>query len=229
VDGVSGIRYILMDVDNTLLDFDRCAESAMRRALDEAGLPWEARMFPVFTVRNNALWEQVEQGSITAETLYRIRWNLIFEELGIPADGQAFEGRFHAFLAESHETVPGAEALVRYLSGRYAVYVASNASYAQQARRLELAGLREYIRELFVSQRVGFSKPDPRFFAHCLTALNAAPEETVLIGDSLSADIRGGLDAGLHTCWYNPAGRVPDETCRPEWTVRKLEEIRRIL
>ena len=134
------IRTVLIDIDNTLLDFDRCAEASIRQGLAELGIPWPEGMFPVFRRVNDTLWREIEKGNLTRPGLRAIRWPWIFDRFGIDADGEAFEDRFVQLLWDSHEPVDGAEEVLRHLSARYAVYAASNAPAGEQENRLRLAG-----------------------------------------------------------------------------------------
>ena len=218
------IRVVLLDVDNTLLDFDRCAEESMHLGFAAWGIPYAPPQFSAFTRVNNALWTRIEEGTLTRAELQECRWTLIFRELGIRADGPAFEEEFRTQLSRSHCLEPGAEDLLAYLADRYTVCFATNGFVATQLGRLRAAGLLERAQEVFISETIGFSKPDPRFFDGCMARLPGVKrEETALIGDSLNADIRGGAAYGFHTLWYDREGRGGDSPA--EFTVRHLSEI----
>ena len=220
------IRTILIDIDNTLLDFHKCADACIRRGFRELGLPYTDRTFPTFITINDDLWRDIEQGRLTREGLRQVRWDRIFRELDLRADGVAFEDRFGELLFESHEPVEGALEALRYLSGKYAVYAASNASYAQQRHRLELAGMLPYIRDIFASREIGAAKPTPAFFAACLERIGNPPkDEVLLLGDSLTADVEGGIAFGLHTGWYNHAGAPHDIALPVDFIVDHLSQI----
>lgn len=223
-------RTILMDVDNTLLDFNKCAAACMEKGFQDLGLEYRSEMFPVFLRINDYLWQEIENDHLTREGLHQIRWPWIFDKLGVQADGVAFEERFCKLLFDSHEPVEGAMELLRYLSGKYDVYVASNASYAQQANRLTLAGMMPYLKGLFVSSELGARKPSQAFFALCMERLGNPPKDQVLlIGDSLTADMRGGVDFGLPTCWYNHNHQPRDAALPIDHVVEHLWEIQDIL
>lgn len=224
------IRIILLDVDNTLLDFNRCAAGAMEAGFRELGLPFRPEMLPVFLSINNRLWYEIEQGRLTRDGLHQIRWPWIFDKLGLTADGVAFERRFGQLLHESHEPVEGAPELLEYLSGKYALYVASNAAAEQQAHRLALAGMLPRFRGLFVSQEIGAAKPSREFFQRCMERLGNPPkDEVLLIGDSLTADIAGGAAFGLRTCWYDHDRLPHDAAPEADYIVDHLLEIPRFL
>jgi len=220
------IRYILIDIDNTLLDFHKCSDAAIRQGFLEFGFPYGPDTFPAFIAINDRLWNNIEQGKLTREGLKQIRWSMIFEQLGIEGDGVAFEQRYVELLTDSHETVEGAEDLLRYLSGKYPVYGASNASYAQQDQRLRSAGLRHYLRDIFASREIGAHKPSPLFFQACLEKLGDPPkEEVLLIGDSLTADMQGGIDFGIRTCWFNYQGLPHSAAQAVDFIADRLSDI----
>jgi len=197
------IKAILLDVDNTLLDFNKCACAAMYDAAREFSLPLPEDAFAAFRRINDGLWRQVEQQTLTTEELYRIRWALIFRELGIDFDGPTFEERFYHYLTTAAEKVDGADELMAYLKDKYILCIASNAPYRQQVQRMEKAGYLPYLHHLFISEEIGAAKPAPRFFEACLAALAPLrPEEVLMIGDSLTADIAGAKACGIRTCWY---------------------------
>lgn len=226
---MDNIKAVFIDVDNTLLDFNRCAIWSMQKAFEDYKLNFEPEMFETFTAVNDRLWLEIEKGELTKEELYATRWNLIFAILGIDVDGVRFENVFYSHLTESAEPVDGALELLRYLHSKYLVCAASNASYAQQIKRLSNAGMSELLDRIFISEQIGFSKPKEEFFERCFEKISPiTPSESVMIGDSLTADIEGGARFGMKTCWYdhNATGITSD---LPDITVRTLGEIKNYL
>lgn len=218
-----------MDVDNTLLDFEKCAKQSMKDGFCEVSIPFSDEMFDVFTEINNDLWHRVEKKELTKNGLFKIRWNLIFKELNIDFDGPSFEKIFFKNLSQSTEQVDGATDILRYLSQKYTVCVASNARYDQQENRLKKSGLKEYIDKLFVSEKIGFEKPDKAFFDACFAHYpHIKKDEIIMIGDSLTADIAGGVACNIKTCWFNPKNMAAKDV-KPDYTVNRLDEIKNIL
>ena len=224
------LKAVLMDIDDTLLDFGKCAKLAMRTGFDEWGLPFDDSTYPTFTRINDGLWRMIERGELTTQQLFQFRWNRIFDALGIRADGAAFEKRFLDLLYETAIPVDGADALCRYLKGKYILCAASNAFHDQQLNRLDMAGLLPYFDHVFVSESLGYRKPEKAFFDACRASLpGVAAEECVMIGDSLTADIAGGKNAGMKTIWYNHAHRPVPERCAADQIVDSLAEIQALL
>ena len=220
---MNNIKAVFIDIDNTLLDFNKCALWSMQKAFEDYHLSFESSMFDTFNMINNRLWLRIEKGELTKEELYACRWNMIFAILGIDIDGVEFENVFYSHLTESAEPVDGAHELLKYLHGRYI------ASYAQQIKRLNNAGMTEYLDRIFISEQIGFSKPKKEFFERCFEKIAPIrPDETLMIGDSLTADIEGGARFGMKTCWYDH-NLTNESSDLPDFTVRSLSEIKKYI
>lgn len=224
------IKVVLFDIDNTLLDFKKCADESMLLAAEKFGIKFPENYFEIFTEINNGLWEKIEKGELTRQELFKIRWNLIFEEMNISSDGILFEEEFRKNIKLSAIPVDGAHEILEYLSEKYYVCVASNSELEQQGKRLEKAGMQPFIRKIFTSEEIGFAKPSPEFFEACRKELPTFEKnEIMLIGDSVSADIDGAHNFGFKTCWFN-YGKEPHEKCvNADFIVDNLIEIKNIL
>ena len=222
------IKAVLLDVDNTLLDFSKCACAAMYDAARDFSLVLPEHAFPTFRRINDSLWQQIEAQTLTTDELYRIRWNRIFAELGVDFDGPTFEARFYRYLTTAAEKVDGADQLMAYLKDKYILCIASNAPYDQQVQRMEKAGYLPCLRHLFISEKIGAAKPAPAFFEACLSALSPLqPQEIMMIGDSLTADIAGAKACGIKTCWYRHGS--DKDGSMADYCVADLREICEIL
>lgn len=223
-------KAVFIDIDNTLLDFNKCAKVAMKRILEECNVKFEEYMFDVFVKINDSLWLEIEKGNLTKEGLYKFRWNTIFKELNIKLDGEAFEERFVKLLHETAEPVADANEVLEYLASKYTVYAASNSVYTQQIDRMTKADMLKHITKLFSSEKIGFAKPSKMFFDKCFEQTDGIiPEDVILIGDSLTADIQGGIAYGLKTCWFNYKGEMLPDGISPDYIVDSLKEIKDIL
>lgn len=221
------IKAIFLDVDNTLLDFGQCSLQSIELACKKHGVDFNDKLVETFHRINNGLWKALEEGSITRAWLHENRWNLIFNEIGgIDADGELFEKDFFEGLHTIAIPVDGAKELVEYLAGKYELYVVSNAEYFQQVNRLEKCGMLKYIKKIFVSADIGHTKPHKEFFDACYAALpNLKTEETVIIGDSLSADIIGGINYGIKSCWFNFKNDPVPTDINIDWVTDSLRKI----
>ena len=200
----SEIKYVLLDVDNTLLDFDAGAREAAKKAFVKWGLDPARYDHAVFTRINDSLWSALERGELERSEIHRTRWTKIFDALGIDADGELFEAAFLSAIPESVVPVEGALDLLVYLSKKYPLYAASNAPHEQQKKRLKAAGMLDFFSDVFTSERLGAAKPSSAFFDGVFRTLpNVDPSHCVMIGDSLSADIVGAARYGLKTVFFD--------------------------
>ncbi|MBE5817424.1 MAG: noncanonical pyrimidine nucleotidase, YjjG family [Clostridiales bacterium] len=222
------IKAILIDIDNTLLDFDASARLAIEEGFAKRGIDFSDNVIDVFHRINNSLWKRLENGELTKQGLFDIRWNTIFEALGVKADGIEFEAYFRAYLFDSAVQMDGALDLLKYLASKYDVYAASNGTHAQQINRLTRAGMIDMLKNVFTSQALGVQKPEKEFFHKCLEQMNCAPQEVMMIGDSLSADIGGAKNAGLMTCWFD-VKKTSNGNSIADHTVTELNDIKQIL
>lgn len=229
-------KVILLDIDDTLLSFQAYVREGMKSGFEAFGIgPYEEEMLSVFHQVNARLWHELEEGTLSFEELKKIRWNLVFEALGIQADGVKFEEYFRDRLFDSAIPEDGAMELLAYLKGKYVLCAASNGPYLQQKNRLKTGGMLSYFSHLFISEEIGFSKPSREFFESCLQRLNQGegkaivPEEVMIIGDSLSSDIAGGKNYGMQTIFYNKKNQATPREIQPDFIVKNLKEIQSIL
>ena len=223
------IKAILLDIDDTLLDFDRNAQLSLEYGCKELGIPYRESFCSDFHRVNDFLWEQVEKGTLSRDHLYEIRFELVFKEWKVVSDPHAFESFFRKGLCTFCAPMEGAYDLLEHLRGKYTLCIASNSAYQQQVTRLTEAKMIDYFSHLFISEQIGFSKPSKEFFDVCLKALTPIkPEEMIMIGDSPSADIRGAKKVGIQTCWF-AHGKRAALSCEADYRVSSLREIIGIL
>ncbi len=224
------ITTVFLDVDNTLIDFNKSATKAMKDTFSHFSLPFSDDYVPVFFNVNDRLWEAVERNELTMTELHATRWKTIFEETHTDFNGVAFEQEFISQLSFSAIEVEGARDLLEYLSKKYTLCVASNTSLAlRQNKRLESLDFLKYFTHRFYSSEIGASKPSPEFFTSALNTLGNIPkDEIVFIGDSLSADIKGAEHFGIASIWFN-INSIEPTSITPKITVTSLSEIKNFL
>lgn len=224
------MKTILLDIDDTILDFKECAKATISRAGNDFGIKFTDTMMNFYMEQNAFLWGQYEKGIITREDIFRTRFPLLFKEYGFNIDGIAFENSFQKYFKTQYKFVDGAVELVEYLSKKYDLYAASNSLLATQISRLRNAGLYNHFKKLFVSDSIGHQKPSKEFFQGCFCQIpNFNPQHTIIIGDSLSSDIKGGCLSGIKTCWFNPYNIKNTTEFKADFEVRNLNEIKNIL
>lgn len=224
------IKTVFIDIDDTLLDFDECSKNAIKIACKKYNINYTEEIFSTFKSINRLLWLEIEKGTLTKDKLHKIRWKLIFDELKISTDGYLFEKEFFSNLSNSAKPIDGAREILEYLSLKYTVCATTNASFDQQVKRLKICGMYEYIKHIFASEKVGFQKPSPKFFDCCFEMLDdTLKSEVIIIGDSISADITGGVEYGIKSCWLNRRKEKIPEGLKIDYIVENLYEIKNIL
>ena len=233
------IKAVLVDIDNTLLDFDAYVEETLKRGFEKFSLgEFTAERLATFHRVNHGVWRELEQGIITYDEILKTRFNRIFAAMGITFDGCVFEKFFKDSLFDNAIPVRGAAELLDFLSERFILCAASNGPFEQQLNRLKVAGMLEKFDHVFVSEAIGASKPSKDFFDHCMREINKErtqrgeknidPGEVMMIGDSLTSDMAGAIGAGMHTCFFDKQRRG-EAAPGVEHTVKDLREIRTIL
>ena len=223
-------KIILMDLDNTIIDFNECARHSIMDIFADLGFHYDENVFETFITENVKIWKRLELGEIDKPYLRANRWNIILGKLGIKYDGTIIEERFENGVAKGAYPVEYAYELLEYLYKKYDIYVVSNGFRFVQESRVKIGRYDKYFKELFLSEDIGIQKPDIRFFDYCYEKIGCPPKvDLVLIGDSLSADIKGGNNFGIDTIWFNKNNDSPSEIVKPTYTVNKLKEIENIL
>lgn len=224
------MKTILLDIDDTILDFHECAKATILRASEDFGVEFTDKMLSFYIEQNAFLWGQYEKGIITREDIFQTRFPMLFKEYGYDINGIEFENAFQKYFKTQYKFVNGAVELVEYLSKKYDLYVASNSLLSTQVNRLTSAGLLHHFKDLFVSDAIGYQKPTKEFFEGCFCKIpNFNKEETIIIGDSLSSDVKGGCRVGIKTCWFNPKRLENNTEYKADYEVTSLEEIKNIL
>lgn len=223
------INTIFIDIDNTLLCFNKNARIALKNAFIKNGVVFKEEFVPKFLTINDGLWKRLERKELTREGIYQIRFKTVLSALNLEGDADKIETEFRKQLFVLAETVDGAKDLLKYLSSKYKVYAASNSIFEQQVNRLKLAGLNEYFSGIFVSEKIGYSKPSREFFNACLNLANTTVEQAFMIGDSISADIKGAYEMGIKTIWYNHDRKEKPEEKIYDFYVENLTEIKDII
>jgi len=217
---------ILMDLDNTLLDFDRQEAAAISAMLRERGIAPTDEVLSAFRRINVRHWEMLENGELTRRQVLVGRFEVFFKELGVALDAQSAEDSYASHLCEGYYFVPGALKLLETLHGRCAMYIISNGNARVQDARLASSGISKYFEKIFISENMGADKPSREFFDIVIAGIPGFdPARALVVGDSLTSDIRGGRNAGLMTCWFNPKGKPPRSDIPADYEIASLAEL----
>ena len=154
------------------------------------------------------------------------RFVRLFEELSLDVDGIEFEHDYQSFLGDGAFLIDGAMQVVSYLHDHYDLYIVTNGVASTQHKRLTASGLRPFMKDVFISESIGYQKPDVRFFEECFKEIkDLDPDKTMIIGDTLTSDILGGNNAGIMTCWYNPGGLENTTAAVCDIEIRHLNDL----
>lgn len=221
---------LLFDVDDTLLDFNLAENAALTRLFEQEKMTVTLAMLTRYKEINNGLWRAFERGEVTKSVLHNTRFSEFFKGYGMEVDGAHFEAEFQKFLQEAHDYVEGAYEVIAQLAESYDLYVVSNGKTATQNKRLMDADLARYFKGIFISEQTGYQKPMTQFFDYVFTRIDGLDKDkTLIIGDSLTADIKGGLQAGIHTCWFNIHNIENVTDIKPHYEIKKLHELHMLL
>ena len=204
------MRYdiILFDADGTLLDFGRAEDEALRESLLSMGIVADDEMVKTYSTINDSLWKALERGEVTKEVLRYRRFERFFSHYGFELDAHVMASKYENELSTKGHLLEGAKELCERLYGKAKMYIVTNGIEAIQRGRYAICGLEKYFDGIFISGCVGYEKPDVRYFEHVERSIpDFCKERAVIIGDSLTSDMMGGIAYGIDTCWYNPKGK----------------------
>ena len=220
-------QFLLFDADKTLFDFDRSEHAAFSQTAADFRLPDTPEAYEAYHHINDALWKDFENNLIDKPSLMVERFRRLCGILGCAdANAAAINECYKVHLARSCILLPGAEALCRTLSGRFSLYLVSNGERSVPGNRYDTAPIRPYFSELFVSEDVGAAKPSRQYFDYVAAHIPGFDRRNALIiGDSLTSDIRGGVNAGIDTCFFNPRALPVPASIQPTYTISRLDEL----
>lgn len=228
---MTNYRWLLLDADNTLFDFDAAEDYALSRTLVSHDVAPTPQLKARYRVINSALWAAYDQGKLSQEALGPRRFQQLFEETGLSGDPEEWSQSFLRSLAGCPTLLPGAESLCRKLSSRYILSLTTNGISQVQRQRLKDSPLAPYFGDrVFISGEMGCRKPEKAYFDAVLEALGAKMQRSkvLVIGDSLSSDIRGAFNARLDSVWLRRPGAKAG-ALKPTYEVENLPQLSQLL
>lgn len=222
------LRYqnVLIDADNTLLDFDAAERQALRRTMERRGLPYNEETQARYRAINRELWDAFHRGEVDQGWLKGERFRRFGAELGWSGDERAWDEEYLDALGDCPDLLPGALELLARIKPYCRIALATNGLQKVQRKRLENNPVMDYLDGVFISQELGVGKPHKAYFDQVLAAMHAAPEATVMVGDDLLSDIQGAINAGLDSIWYSKKG---EKSPLPTYTVTTLGDVAKIV
>jgi 2-haloacid dehalogenase len=226
---VKKYEFLLLDADNTLLDFDENERVSIRATLRHFGVEPTDEIVAVYSGINRKYWRMYDLGELTQAQVLTMRFDELFSLLGRSCDAQEVEDFYRVQLGLGHQVIPGAVELCARLWESYRLIMVTNGVADTQYQRLAASGLDKYFERIFISEETGFHKPEKGYFDYVFSHVPGFdPARAIIIGDSLSSDIKGGINAGIDTCHYDRHNTGSGEL-RPTVTVHSFEELERFL
>ncbi len=223
---MSRYHWLLFDADGTLFDFAQAESRALEKTPSQLGVDVPSDYAACYHQINASLWKAFERGTVTAQEVRVKRFQLLFAQLGIDADPLAFGEAFLRHLIDASTFMSGAESLLAQLHQEYPLALLTNGFADVQHARIARLGLADLFHPIVISEEVGLAKPAPAVFDVALKRMGSPKRSNVLmIGDSLTSDIQGGLNAGLDTCWFNPLAIANKTSIVPSFEIRGLNEL----
>ena len=219
------IEFLFLDLDDTILDFHKAERIALSKTIRAFGVEPTEEVLGRYHVINKWHWEQMELGKMDRPQVLQGRFHMLFAELGIEVNPTECARAYEKNLSIGHYFLPGAEEAVDRLSTKY-----RNGTASVQHGRMTSANLYRFFEEVFVSQEIGHNKPSPAYFSACFARIPGFdPARAIMVGDSLSSDIRGGIQAGIRTVWVNPTGSPhPADIC-PDYEIESITQLEALL
>ena len=223
------IEFLFLDLDDTILDFHKAERIAISKTIREFGVEPTEEILDLYHGINKWHWEQLELGKLTRAEVLVNRFGVLFERLGVAVDAPQCAKVYEVNLSQGHWFLPGAEEAVDRLSKKYRLFLASNGTAVVQKGRMTSANLYRFFETVFVSQEIGHNKPSKEYFDACFAAIPGFDrKKAMIVGDSLSSDIKGGINAGLKTVWVNPEHKDCG-SIRPDYEIEALSQLEALL
>ena len=220
------IEILLLDLDDTILDFHKAERIAISKTIRDFGVEPTEEVLSRYHTINKWHWEQLELGKMTREEVLVGRFAMLFAEKEINVDPVVVARTYEKNLSVGHYFLPGAEEAVELLHKKYRLFLTSNGTASVQKGRMTSANLYRFFEKVFVSQEIGHNKPSKAYFDACFAQIpDFDPAKAMIVGDSLSSDIQGGINAGIRTCWVNPSHAAPKNGIAADHEIEALHQL----
>jgi 2-haloacid dehalogenase len=217
---------LLFDVDNTLLDFDANEKESFKSMILEKGEEYSEELYETYKKMNQKMWEAVERGEVTIDDVLYTRFSKLMKMYGKNVDGVEYENTYRFYLNQGIQEMPNVNEVLTELKKNYRLYVITNGIRETQESRMKRSGLVKYFEDIFISESIGANKPSSEFFDYVKKNIAGFdPSRTLIIGDSLTSDIKGGNLYGIDTCWFCKEGTVNNTDIIPTYEIHDLNEI----
>lgn len=224
-------KYILFDADDTLLDFKKDEENAVKALFQEYGIAPTPLLIERYSAINLSLWKQFERGEITKKDITDRRFTYLLKEMNIDGDGIEYDKNYRRHLSEGGIKITDADIVCKKLKEKgYQLFIVTNGIESIQTKRFAKSGLEKYFDGVFISEKMNTQKPKKEYFDIVFNEIGSlSKSEYLIVGDSLTSDITGGKNAGIDTCWCNFGNKENNSEVMPDYTIKSLIELLELL
>ncbi len=223
-------KALFFDIDDTILDYNKCRESTLKFACAKMEIPYARELLEYYIEIDEELWRLQKTGKYTVEEVIEIRAKKIANMLGYLDKWSEFNILLKEGLSIAANIVDGADDILKYASEKkYKIFATSNGMLKMQINRLKLAGLIQYFDDIYVSDDIGYEKPNEMFFSECMRKSGFQAEQVLMIGDSYLADIIGAYKVGIDSCWLCLGKEIEIEKPVNSFRISKLEQLKMYL
>jgi HAD superfamily (subfamily IA) hydrolase, TIGR02254 len=229
---LTGRKYelLLFDADDTLFDFNKAMREALTKALADQAVRCTDEMIARYDAINQQYWRRYEAGEVTKKQMQTGRFAEFLASCGIDCAPEPFDARYLDYLGGCPYLYDGAKELCADLSRFYRLAIVTNGISAMQRRRMENSEIARFFEQIFISGDTGYKKPEKGFFDYVFSRYpDVSHEKMLIIGDSLGSDIKGGIGAGIATCWINTRREPPDNALTPDYSCKDISGLRSLL
>lgn len=221
----------LFDADGTLFDYDMAEANALKIMFDNCCFDYTESIRQKYREINSQVWDSFEKGEISKEELQTSRFIRLFDYIGVHYDAKNFNEKYLYELGRGAFLIDGALEICEHIvSNSKKIYIVTNGILATQTSRIKHSLIKDYISDFFVSELIGYQKPHILYFEYIFSHIpKVGKEKVIIIGDSLSADIQGGCNAGIDNCWFNAAKKENNTDIIPTYEIHKLSEIQKFI
>jgi len=220
-------EVIIFDADDTLFDFKKSEREAFKNAMLEFGIQYDENYhLKIYQVINTAIWKEFEEGLITQEKLKVERFERLSNKLNLEFDAREFAKSYMKHLADASFLFEDSIELVETLQNDYTLTIVTNGLTSVQEKRIRKSVISQHFKNIVISEEIGVSKPNKEIFEHAFKNINQVDKsKVIMIGDSLSSDIQGGINFEIDTCWYNPDKHVNETGIKPTYVINDLKDL----
>lgn len=223
-------ELVFLDADETLFDFRKTEKNALSQSFGQFGLELTEDIILDYDEINKKLWSNLEKGEIHQEKLKSERFRLLFQKIKVPMDPELFGRAYIEWLSRGSFLLENAEGICEYLSKKYTLVMITNGIKNVQMPRINNSPIKKYITSVIISEEAKSSKPGKEIFDYACNAVDFhRKEKMIIIGDSLSSDIQGGINYGIDTCWVNLASATNETNVAPTYEINDLLELKTLL